>query len=215
MRFLDLDLDFFLNKNAYYSGADDKRLGPDYRPWSPLRVKRFLEVRCGLSSDIPIPGRTISSHDLVIEFWRRLIETGKITIPFEVTHIDAHPDLSVRGGLHLASGRLYLVSDSALQNIDEDYIHSGNYLTFAIAQRWISSLVWIPLEVAAKGSRGHVDADKLPSTAESGIPFVVLPWRNFKTTGPYDYMSLSKSPAFTPPESDALVPVIEKYIRQI
>jgi hypothetical protein len=49
----------------------------------------------------------------------------------------------------------------------------------------------------------------------SGVPFKVLSWHNFRTSETFDYMVLSTSPAFTPPESDALVPVVEEYMRQI
>jgi len=49
MRFLDLDLDFFLNYNAYSSGSDGVRLGSKYKPWSVSRVRRFLEDRYAAS----------------------------------------------------------------------------------------------------------------------------------------------------------------------
>jgi hypothetical protein len=42
MRFLDLDLDFFLNRNAYRFGPEGGRLGRKYRPWPVPRVRGFL-----------------------------------------------------------------------------------------------------------------------------------------------------------------------------
>jgi len=84
MRFLDLDLDFFLNENAYHGGFEGGRLGPEHRPWSVSKVRRFLEDRCGLSPDVPVQGRTIESHDGVLDFWRTLIESGWLKTPFEV-----------------------------------------------------------------------------------------------------------------------------------
>ena len=145
MRFLDLDLDFFLNKNAYYSGSDSERLGSDYKPWSASRVRHFLEKRCGLSHDAPVQGSTIESHDGVLNFWRALIESGSLKIPFEVIHIDAHPDLWVGGGLYRTSEFLHIDSERGLAMLKRKQVHSGNYLTFAIAYGWIGSLVWIPL----------------------------------------------------------------------
>jgi hypothetical protein len=59
MRFLDLDLDFFLNNNAYGTGSSSGRLGSEFKPWSVAKVRRFLEERCCLSLDTPIPGRTV------------------------------------------------------------------------------------------------------------------------------------------------------------
>jgi hypothetical protein len=229
MRFLDIDLDFFLNRNAYYSGSDALRQGDDYKPWSDFKVKNFLETRCGLSRDRPIPGRVIESHDLVVRFWQDLIEHGDLKLPFDIVHIDAHPDMSVRGGLSLVSGRLYVDPANSLTMFEEDYVHSGNYLTFAIARGWVASLVWIPLRQPTTG-RENESADPrlklkarkaaapLPgdlSGTQSGVPFKVLSRHDFKTRKPFDYMILSRSPAFTPPASDALVPVISSYMNMI
>ena len=234
MRFLDLDLDFFLNANAYRSESDSGRLGAEYKPWSVSRVRHFLEERCSLSNDTPVPGRTVESHDKVIDFWRMLIESGGLRVPFEVIHIDAHPDLSVRGGLYLASGLLYIDSEYGLATLKREHVHSGNYLTFAIACGWLISLVWVPLRKTLKDlpkcygdtgrgliqfrerKGGELPVGDLSAVGwKSGVPFKILPWYEFRTSETFDYMALSRSPNFTPPESDALIPVIEGYMRQI
>ena len=234
MRFLDLDLDFFLNKNAYYSGSNSGRLGAEYKPWSGPRVQHFLEERCSLSSDTPVPGRTIESHDRVIDFWHILIESGSLSVPFEVIHVDAHPDLSARGGLHLASGLLFMGSESELALFKEEHVHSGNYLTFAIACGWIASLVWVPLRKTLTklpnyyDDAGHGQIQLKDNKAgeflkgnftvverKGGIPFKIIHWSKFKTNETFDYMALSKSPNFTPPESDSLIAIIELYMKQI
>ena len=145
MRFLDLDLDFFLNKNAYFSESDSGRLSSDYKPWSAFRVRRFLERRCGLSSNTPIEGRTFDSHDKVLYFWSMLIESGRLKIPFEVIHVDAHPDLLIDQILHMTSGFLLIDLQRGLNILEKKQVHPDNYLTFAVAYGWIESLVWIPL----------------------------------------------------------------------
>lgn len=232
MRFLDLDLDFFLYDNAYYSGSDSVRLGSEYKPWSVSKVRRFLEKRCRLSHDNPIPGRTVENHDRVIDFWSMLIESGGLIVPFEVIHIDAHPDITVRGGLYLKSGLLRVDPKLGLAVLNREQVHSGNYLTFAIASGWIASLIWVPLRKTLKDlPKGYIDAThdlaqlkkiKIDSPirdflaqGELCVPYKILPWYKLKTIETFDYMALSRSPDFTPPESDALVLVIEKYMRQI
>jgi hypothetical protein len=218
MRFLDIDLDFFLNRNAYYSGDDALRLREDYKPWSHARVRRFLETRCGLTPSRPVPGRVIESHDFVVNFWQDLIQSEGLKTPFDVVHIDAHPDLSVKGGLHLVYGRLYVDPAESWETFQEDYIHSGNYLTFAIARGWIASLIWIPLDRSLANSRrkrvnlGHQETIVKESR---GVPFKVISWHNYKTRRPFDYITLSRSPPFTPYASDALVPVFENYMKMI
>jgi len=225
MRFLDLDLDFFLNHNTYDTGVDSVRPGAEFKPWSAPKVQRFLEKRCRLSLDIPVPGRTVASHDAVIEFWRALIGTGKLNIPFEVIHIDAHPDMSVRGGLYLVSGMLQIDAGNVPSGLEQEGVHAGNYLTYAIACGWVASLVWLPLHETLKDlPRCHGDArDGLTppesrqgaEAGKSGVPFRISSWYRWGAEGPFDYMVLSRSPHFTPPESDTLVPVIERYMRQI
>ena len=234
MRFLDLDLDFFLNDNPYRSESDSGRLGAEYKPWSVSRVRHFLEERCRLSHDTPVPGRTVESHDGVIDFWSMLIESGGLRAPFEVIHIDAHPDLWVGGGLHLTSGSLHFDSERRLVMIKRERVHSGNYLTLAIACGWVASLVWVRLREPLKNlpkwdsdpRSGSIQLKKrkggdspirdLPVVErEPGVPFKILPWQKFRTSETFDYVALSRSPNFTPPESDELIPVVEGYMRQM
>jgi hypothetical protein len=234
MRFLDVDLDFFLNKNAYFSGSDEIRLDSKYKPWSNIKVKHFLEERCKLSHDTPTPGRTISTHNDVIDFWRTLIESGDLKIPFDVIHVDAHPDLAVRGGMYQKSGFLHFESESAPELLERETLHSGNYLTFALAFGWIASLVWIPLSQTLKNlSKGYDDVKYQPMHQKkseggdsserdlstlvnnSGVPYRIIPWYQFRIRETFDYMVLSTSPGFTPLESDELIPVIEWYMKKI
>ena len=177
-----------------------------------------------------MPGRIIESHEGIIEFWKTLIETSKLKVPFEVVHIDAHPDFSVRDGLYLASGLLHMDSGKDLEMLKREKAHSGNYLTFAIAYGWIASLVWVHLgrtfkrhrdtggsPVQLEMGRGReLLVEDLPGVEKKpGLPFKALPWQKYGITEAFDYMALSKSPSFTPPESDTLVSVIGEYVRQI
>jgi hypothetical protein len=226
MRFLDIDLDFFLNKNAYHTSHEHGRLDSEYQPWSAFRAKRFLEGRCGLSTTSPVPGRIVEHHDEVLGIWRALIDSGCLKAPFEVIHLDAHPDLWVGGNMSLAPGRLHVEPEQEAAILKTKQIHPGNYLTFALAYGWISSLTWVPL--VKYGEDIPVwDADartimqfykqEIPENApvKNGlcIPFRIIPWDRFKTNESFDYIALSKSPAFTPLESDRLVSVIREYMK--
>ena len=234
MRFLDLDLDFFLNQDTYRSECDGERQGSEYKPWSISEVRYFLEHRCGLSTRTPVQGRTIESHDRVLDFWHMLIKSGRLNIPFEVVHIDAHPDLWVGNGLYLKSDFLIVNSKNGLAKIKEHYVHPGNFLTFAIAEGWISSLTWIPrlkylkdlpkwpgsaraspLQPGKDKSESPPMPDSPSEEMERSARFAILPWHRFKTGEAFDYIALSRSPDFTPPESDRLITIIEEYIKQI
>ncbi len=232
MRFLDLDLDFFLNKNAYSRGYDGGRLGPEYKPWSAFRVRRFLEDRCGLLSDAPVCGRTLESHDSILGFWKALIESGRLRVPFDVIHVDAHPDIWVGDGLYRTPEYLYIDTRRGPAMLKKKPIHPGNYLTFAISYGWLSSLVWVSLltrglprwdadarSILMQFKKKKADRSSVRGLPvmekERGVSFRMLPWHKFRTGETFDYIALSRSPDFTPPESDSLIPVIEAYIKQI
>jgi hypothetical protein len=234
MRFLDLDLDFFLNENAYRSVHHTGRLGAEHKPWSVPKVRDFLENRCRLSPEAPLPGRTVEGHDEVLEFWRTLIGSGGLTAPFEVIHVDAHPDLWAGDGLCLSSGFLCIDSGRGLESLSKKEVHSGNYLTFAILYGWVASLVWVPLRVHSKdvpvwdadarsilrqsGKNAQSGAPvRAPAgmTGSRGVPFKIVPWQKFRMDETFDFVALSRSPSFTPLESDNLITVIEEYMQQV
>jgi len=232
MHFLDLDLDFFLNQNAYAVGHHQGRLGSGYVPWSVYRVRRFLEGRCGLSLDALLPGRTVKNHDEVLGFWRALIKSGALSVPFDVVHIDAHPDMWVGGGLYLTPGCLHVQPDRELAVFHMKPAHEGNFLTLALARGWVRSLVWVPLrrfseqhpvwdaDARTVKARFHQDiAANSPAVAqkekELEIPYHILPWNRFRVHAPFNFMALSRSPGFTPPASDSLIKVIESYMKQV
>jgi hypothetical protein len=234
MLFLDLDLDFFLNKNTYSgSYTDGGRPGIEYQPWPESKVRRFLEDRCGLSRRNPLPGCTVATHDGVLEFWRALTASGRFKIPFGVVHVDAHPDLFVGDMMYLESGFLYIDFERGRETLKKKPVHAGNYLTFALAYGWINSLIWVHLledskrppewdadarsellRLKKQSEAGYHLRESPDATKERRVRFSILPWNKFRTSEAFDYIALSKSPDFTPAESDKLISVIEGYMKQ-
>lgn len=129
---------------------------------------------------------------------------------------------------------IYINSGYKLEILKEKHVHSGNYLTFAIIYGWVGSLIWIPLVkhlpglsqwdgdartalLQSKKSKGAASNMRdLPiGEGERGIPFQILPWHKFRIDETFNYIALSRSPDFTPPARDALVTVIQEYMKQI
>lgn len=152
MRILDIDMDFFLDNIANWLPFSDERLlDSQYSPWNEKDVRRFFESNCGLSLKKPISGRIVKEHKEAYYFWRELIRKNKLTIPFDVTHIDAHSDLG--GG----DGAWVFIFEKVLNmpieertNLEKfqyrneiEKFDSGNYLLFAAAAQWIKSLIFI------------------------------------------------------------------------
>lgn len=236
MKVLDFDLDFFLADCCELAlpGERPELLG--HEPWSEEKVRDFLEKNCGLNKNKRLPGRVFETHDLALLFWEELIQNGKLTLPFDVTHVDAHSDLGIGkpGPAFVLNSVLPLETAKrvdieryyAMQQLDE-----ANYLLFAIAFRWISSLENVrnpksrrdipefAFMDAAKGSYSHIKLSSFVSRLyerqngeEPLVPFTVFDdWREYSGEG-FDYVSVAVSPRYSPKEADKLLPIIAEYI---
>ena len=65
-------------------------------PYADEEVIDFLENRCGLSRERPLPGAIFDTHDKALDFWCDRMREGALRAPFEVVHVDTHSDLAVR-----------------------------------------------------------------------------------------------------------------------
>lgn len=245
MRILDIDLDFFLSGIAHFVSDNEERLNDDYyKPWDEESVRQFLEKNCGLSRLKPVKGRLIQHHDEAYYFWRELITHNKLKVPFEVVHVDAHADL----GLGDASW-VYILSDLLRLPPEErinpkttgiDGLSYGNYLAFAIANRWVRQLTFVlhpewdndlPFSILKDFSdrsnaiqlklynRDDVNVDKIrkaiPLAVEPEVPLHMVKGSEFQSNEPFSYVVLCQSPGYTPASADKLLNVIAEYIDQI
>lgn len=144
-RVLDIDLDAFVYGSAHWRGRDDPRLDEeDHPPWDLQKVVSFLESNCALTG--PLPGFAVEHHGELFFRWRDAINAGLLLPPFHVTHVDAHSDLGLGD-----SGYVYLLTELLREpledrrdpRIGDDALGDGNYLAFAIANRWISELIYV------------------------------------------------------------------------
>lgn len=147
MKILDIDIDAFLDPRPQHKSTNGRLSSNEYRPWSHSDIEYFLTRRCNLRKDHPLPGRVVTYHHEVFDIWKTLIETGQIDIPFHLTHVDSHADL----GMGDASAG-YIMGDLLHQPPDNrndpkrgshDGLLEGNYVSFALACRWISSIDYI------------------------------------------------------------------------
>jgi hypothetical protein len=148
MRILDIDLDFFLNKKHFGNADGTMRLPEEeYNPWTREAFIEFLENKCGLNLDRKICGRVFTHHDEVFYYLRELQENNNFELTFDIDHLDAHGDIGHGDASHLyiSSELLHLpVEDRCYPIIGGmQGLGAGNYLSFAIACRWLSSLNYI------------------------------------------------------------------------
>lgn len=237
MRVLDIDLDFFLADCCPLADLGERPPLAGCEPWPVEAVTAFLETNCGLSPNKPVPGRVFETHDGALLFWEEQIAAGRLTAPFEVTHVDAHSDLGIGypgPGFVLYNvlamppeKRLDTAGFYAQQKLDE-----ANYLLFALAMRRVSALdnvrnprsrKDIPKELAGPDAADRIRLSSLTSKLfekqngpEPEIRFRVYDdYTAFRAEAPYDFVTLAMSPRYAPREADALAEVIRRYIREI
>jgi hypothetical protein len=92
---LDLDLDFFLHAATDGLGRNPATRLPDaeFPVWDQAAVRAFLEQRCGLNRTRRARGRGFEHHDEAFFCWRDRIDSGEVSAPFDLVHVDTHADL--------------------------------------------------------------------------------------------------------------------------
>ena len=237
MRVLDIDLDFFLADTCPLAAVGQRPVLTGHEPWSKEEVWRFLEENLRLDRNKPLPGRIFETHDGALRLWDELIRSGRLTVPFEVAHIDAHSDLGIGkpGPGIVLSGALCQRMDVRC-DIERYYklkqLDEANYLLFALAFRWVLKLENVrnpkskrdmPKEIVyERNDRGAVRALRLSTPlpglfermngAEPIVPYREYPSGDAYTTeAPFDYMSVAVSPRYAPREADALLDVFRGY----
>lgn len=142
MRFLDIDLDAFLNHVAHW--PEGGRLDAEsFHPWAEDRLREFMERQCGLSRSAPIDGWFVTNHDGAFDVMRNIVEGG--SGPLEVVHVDAHADLGMgdpswvdmikRVGRPLADRRKPVRASEGL--------NLGSWLAYAVAAEFICDLTYV------------------------------------------------------------------------
>lgn len=149
MNILDLDLDFFLTSRTTNKPFNGDR-ADDLTPWSHDVVRAFLENTLGLNKTGKIKGAFLTEHVEVYDSWKKLIESKKLTTPFNLYHVDAHADLGMGDG----SWSRILKDLLKLSPLDRTTpsrgglfgLSSGNFIAYAIANHWINEISFIVCE---------------------------------------------------------------------
>jgi hypothetical protein len=146
VRVLNLSLDLFVDPIAVWAGLPPNRLPDDrFRAWNPDLLRRFLEERCGLRKEAPVPGRIVESHEGALGVWREWIGEGELETPFDLVHMDAHANLGSgdEGWFYVLTELLALPASRRQEHADLARVMPENYLLFAIAFRWIRDMTFV------------------------------------------------------------------------
>lgn len=234
MRVLDLDLDFFLSDCCPLALLGERPMNSCAQHWSAQRVEAFLTDQCGLSKDKKTPGRVFETHDGALDFWQEQLTCGSLSAPFDVVHVDAHSDLAFgKPGpsfvLKAVLTRLPEERPSLYSYRDGKKLDEANYLLFALAFRWISSLKLVrnphshkDVSALLLDDQGniHLSSDvaaimQFKNGSEPTVPFTIYDDYALYKENDFDYVSLAHSPRYAPEDADELIPVIMRYIQSI
>lgn len=144
MRYLDLDLDYFLDWMPGKAPTGQRARG--FKPSSPAHVRRFLTAQCGLSASSKLPGTFVVHHDEAFDHWLERRHKDLAAFPIEVVHVDSHADLGCGecAWVHLAVDVLHRpLEERANVEHREGMLTPGSYLAYAGACRWIASLEYV------------------------------------------------------------------------
>jgi hypothetical protein len=105
--------------------------------------------QCNLNPDQPIPGCVVAEHDEVFDIWKRLIESKRLEVPFDLVHVDAHADMGMGFGdasVSYIMGELLhnpISQRSRPQRGSHKGLMPSNYVAFAMACGWIRSFTYV------------------------------------------------------------------------
>ncbi|AVH45532.1 UPF0489 family protein [Agrobacterium tumefaciens] len=244
MKIADIDLDIFLDD---VSSFDRRPRAPSTTlPWNEAKLRHFLEDRCGLKLDPSAKrpkGRFIVRHDEAFPLLNSLSQNGEVRL--NLVHIDAHSDLGTGLGdlsWQDIGGRLLGLPPKeragAIPQRGMERISPANYLSYALACRWLRSLVYVHhaksgddlmpfffrdfdlgcgiMELRYVPSLHSVHSKEelraLPHTLEPTVQFQKIEIEDYWAAEPFDYVILCQSPGYTPVEADILLPVFRDYV---
>ena len=236
MKILNVDLDVFVSPILRYCSEDERPDDAGKNVRTDIEVEHFFESQCGLSADDPKPGCLVGQHIEVFHNWSQLVDSGELKVPFELFHVDAHDDLG--GGIGdmgiiEACNHVVLREPGHRHRHEWQHINSGNFLTYAVACRWIKQITWVRhpddneplphliysngdirlsiLEICSGGPEEfRYDGEPLPP--EPVIPITLIDLDNFEYQEMFDFVFVSHSPGFIPPKADRLVEVARRYV---
>jgi hypothetical protein len=182
---LDIDIDVFSWPTVYWPPSTARPSSRNYVCSSAEDVRYFLEQQCGLSNVRKIPGPEFVDHGDAFYTWRRWIQEGSLVPPFSIVHVDAHADMGLGD-----AGWVYLLSDLLALPVQRrreprrglDALNAGNYLMFAVANRWVGRLTYVfPVQTpwAANWASGFSEIVEDDQSGDGAPPdLMVMHFRN-------------------------------------
>jgi len=153
MRILDIDMDFF--QSEIHNNDIDSNFhleDENFKVWNEKKFIDFIENKCGLSKKSKIKGRVFDYHVETYWFVKELIDNHLLTVPFDLTHIDAHSDMGLSSSISYYNfldtfskeNKDTFENGTLFENVENQrYIDSGNYINAMALNRWLSKIEYV------------------------------------------------------------------------
>lgn len=241
-RVLSLDLDFFVSP-VKLGGGIGRLDGARYSVWEPEAVREWLHERALLTANAPLAGCIASHHDEAFRWWQRLIADGRLRVPFEVVHVDAHADLGIGddGFVEIIGTLTHLPLGERAGAITR--LEEGNFLAYAAVCGWLSGITYVThpgwtgrdlhfMHFADYDDRcGELEFKRVPREvveretarfnnylrpyeADVRLPFRIVAGQEWTAGERFDFVFCCLSPEYTPPAADRLVEVVRECLRE-
>jgi hypothetical protein len=232
---LDLDLDVFVSPVVEVNGDATYRAGSGEHQVAPEAEIMAAFAKFELSPDRKVPGAFIEHHREAYFFWRDLVASGRLKVPFDVVHVDAHSDLG-NGATTVKLCERWAAIPDKLNEDPGGRVNSADYLAFALMNGWVRALVNLrrpdsPSDVpvilykefdprTSRFTMKRFATGEIARTCDVGfaganyevlheIRYAEGMIAEFKPIGRQpDFVFVARSPAFTPVEIDAFEPYI-------
>ncbi len=234
MRVLDIDMDFFLSRTCPFAPEKSRPADACAAPWSENDVRAYLENNLRLSRAHRIPGRTGVTHDEAALYWRELAREGRLALPFEITHVDAHSDLGIaqRGYpfvKHTVLSRPVEKRAEFAEFRQMGQLNEANYLMFVLGARMADRLVNVRNPASKPDLPSEIFESSHMIRLASAFPALFEPLYGkepavsyaeftdplaYKAGADFDFAFAAQSPRYAPASADFILEIIKEYISE-
>ncbi|MHC2068794.1 peptide arginase family protein [Bremerella sp. T1] len=140
---LSIDLDYFVTPRCLFPLSGTRPDDSQYQIRATNEIEEFLKTKCLLCSERPTAGIIAEDHDKAFDAIKKWIENGELKAPFRLVHLDAHADLGMGDSGYIEIVSEILHRDISSRSSDLESLCPGNWLAYAIANRWIGEVVFL------------------------------------------------------------------------
>ncbi len=241
---LSIDVDYFVEPKVTWPEPGSRPDDKDHHVRDLNDVGQFLRTRCLVSPELPTVGVAACDHDDAFTALQQWMAAGNLKAPFRLVHVDAHADLGLGDAGYVVIVEDLLLRPPADRATKLRSIGLGNWLAYAIANRWISEVIflrepdpgldcellahyfcaspdWSILQMRPMNENqylriNHHNRDEFATlpTTEPAVRWFQTGEAGFALDRPPDLIFTCQSPEYSPPKADAVFDLVRTFIRE-